>query len=258
MKQVMVNELGQKKIVQEGFSWTVLLFGPFVPLIRGDIKWFLIMLPIFFLTAGISDFVFCFIYNNKYIKDLLEKGYVFERDILLKKEKEVEEARKKAIQEKEKIRIREEQRFNNANKTYVAGSSFRQNEIKKFVKAYCGYYDIEKYEGYTTSEMKNNYIEAWEYPIITTNSIHFEDDKNNIEDPNAIKVILEIDETKIHVGYIPKDKNAYIKDWKNRAVEIQAKIYGGNKKEPSYNSDDKVELDTIEHNFKIDLIFFND
>ncbi len=67
-----------------------------------------------------------------------------------------------------------------------------------------------------------------------------------------------IDETKVHVGYIPKDKTTDVREWIDRAVEIQAKIYGDNKKEADYNLDDKVELSLIESNFKIDLIFFND
>lgn len=32
------------KQVKVGFSWTTFFFGFFVPLFRGDIKWFLIML----------------------------------------------------------------------------------------------------------------------------------------------------------------------------------------------------------------------
>jgi hypothetical protein len=54
----------QTKIVKEavvGFSWTVFFFGFFVPLIRGDWKWCLIMIGTALLTYGLSSFVFCFI-----------------------------------------------------------------------------------------------------------------------------------------------------------------------------------------------------
>lgn len=59
-----------------GFSWTTFFFGFFVPLFRGDWKWFFIMLVAGILTAGLSNIVFCFIYNKIYTRDLLEsKGY---------------------------------------------------------------------------------------------------------------------------------------------------------------------------------------
>ena len=58
-----------------GFSWTVLLFGPFPALFRSDWKWFLIISLIGSLTLGISNIVFCFIYNKFYIRDLIADGY---------------------------------------------------------------------------------------------------------------------------------------------------------------------------------------
>lgn len=80
MKRIMTNErTGQYKEVKEGFSWTVLFWGIFPPLFRGDWKWLLIMLILAFFTAGISNLVFPFIYNKLYINDLIEKGYRFEK-----------------------------------------------------------------------------------------------------------------------------------------------------------------------------------
>ena len=78
MKQTMKNEIGQIKIVQDGFSWPTLFFGIFVPLCRGDWKWFLIMLIANIFTYGLASIVFAFIYNKIYINDLLEKGYKFQ------------------------------------------------------------------------------------------------------------------------------------------------------------------------------------
>ena len=67
---------GLIKEVPIGFSWTVLLFGGFVPLFRGDIKWFFIMLLTSLLTYGIALLVFPFIYNKIYINDLTaNKGF---------------------------------------------------------------------------------------------------------------------------------------------------------------------------------------
>jgi hypothetical protein len=63
------------KTVKLGFSWTFFFFGIFIPLFRGDLKWFLIILISTIFTYGLALFVFMFVYNKIYVKDLLEKGY---------------------------------------------------------------------------------------------------------------------------------------------------------------------------------------
>lgn len=77
MKQILINEVGIMQKVKIGFSWTTFFFGPFVPLVRGDIKYFFIMIIASFLTFGISNIIFAFLYNKFYINDLLNKGYKF-------------------------------------------------------------------------------------------------------------------------------------------------------------------------------------
>ena len=58
-----------------GFSWTVLFFGCFVPLFRGDWGWFFIMLIAGIITFGISGIIFAFIYNRTYLQNSLTKGF---------------------------------------------------------------------------------------------------------------------------------------------------------------------------------------
>lgn len=72
------NEQGVTKEVKKGFSWTMLFFGIFVPLARGDWKWFLISLLAGIVTVGISWLIFPFFYNKIYLNELLEKGYVIQ------------------------------------------------------------------------------------------------------------------------------------------------------------------------------------
>ena len=48
------------KSVPIGFSWTIVLFGSFVPLFRGDLKWFFIMILLGTMTLGFSKFFFMF------------------------------------------------------------------------------------------------------------------------------------------------------------------------------------------------------
>ena len=72
------NKDGVTKEVKKGFSWTMLFFGVFVPLVRGDWKWFLISLLAGLVTCGISWLIFPFFYNKIYLNELLEKGYVIQ------------------------------------------------------------------------------------------------------------------------------------------------------------------------------------
>ena len=85
-KMIVLEKNGIQKKSFVGFSWTTFFFGFFVPLIRGDIKWFLIMLILSFLSFGLAQFILCFLYNKFYTVNLLEKGYSpadeFSRSIL--------------------------------------------------------------------------------------------------------------------------------------------------------------------------------
>lgn len=58
-----------------GFSWTTLIFGGFVPLLRKDYLWFIIMIIPQFLTVGLSNIIFAFFYNNLYTNKLLKNGF---------------------------------------------------------------------------------------------------------------------------------------------------------------------------------------
>ncbi|MGL5382027.1 MAG: HrgC protein [Culicoidibacterales bacterium] len=78
MQRVMYQpQTGHMIQVKQGFSWTTLFFGLFVPLLRGDLKWAIIMLALGAITFGLSWLVMPFIYNQKYIDDKLAKGYLF-------------------------------------------------------------------------------------------------------------------------------------------------------------------------------------
>lgn len=83
MKLKMKHDSGVTKEVKYGFSWTTFFFGFIVPLVRGDIKWALIMalisiavgIPTMGIGGVISGIIFSFVYNKIYIKELLVKGY---------------------------------------------------------------------------------------------------------------------------------------------------------------------------------------
>lgn len=88
MKTIINKANGYKKEIPEGFSFTTLFFGPCVPLLRGDLKYCLIMILSIILlgaiTAGIGAVIFwivwAFIYNDQYAKSYYENGWVDEKD----------------------------------------------------------------------------------------------------------------------------------------------------------------------------------
>jgi len=69
------NKSGVIKQAPQGFSWTTLFFGIFPALLRGDIKWALVMFIVAVLTCGLSWLIFPFVYNGLYLNELLHKGY---------------------------------------------------------------------------------------------------------------------------------------------------------------------------------------
>lgn len=74
------NQFNEFKRSPIGFSFTMLIFGFFVPLLRKDFKWagiqFATQLSYLIHPAlGLTSLVLPFMYNKLYIKDLLEQGY---------------------------------------------------------------------------------------------------------------------------------------------------------------------------------------
>ena len=70
------GDSGLIKEAKAGFSFTSLFFGVFAPLFRGDFKGFFLQFVLAIFTGGLSWLVVPFIYNKRYIKRLIEKGYV--------------------------------------------------------------------------------------------------------------------------------------------------------------------------------------
>ena len=66
---------GQMREAPVGFSWTLLIFGCFLPMFRSDWKWAAIMFIIAILTGGLSWLFFPFVYNKIYVKELIKQGY---------------------------------------------------------------------------------------------------------------------------------------------------------------------------------------
>ena len=78
------RESGLMKKCATGFSWTMLFFSLIVPLVRGDLKWAVILfalgsiigIPTFGIGALGVHTVFAFVYNKIYIRNLMERGFV--------------------------------------------------------------------------------------------------------------------------------------------------------------------------------------
>ncbi len=88
MITLMNKETGVTKECTTGYSWTTFFFGAIVPLVRGDLKWAIILFLLccavsfltFFILFGLGGFlvgpVFAFFYNKIYIKDLMSHGFI--------------------------------------------------------------------------------------------------------------------------------------------------------------------------------------
>lgn len=72
----LINNAGMELECPVGFSWTTLLFGFFVPLLRGDLIGMLIHILGSLFTVGFFWLIWPFFYNKNYINRLLEKGYI--------------------------------------------------------------------------------------------------------------------------------------------------------------------------------------
>ena len=58
-----------------GYSWTYLLFGWFVPLVRGELGIALLHLLVTLVSAGLSQLIFPFLYNRQYMNRMLTSGW---------------------------------------------------------------------------------------------------------------------------------------------------------------------------------------
>ncbi len=73
---LMKNEqTGQIRECPEGFSWTMLFFGFFVPMMRQDYGWAWVCFFMSLLTLGLYSIITAFFYNGSYIKRLELDGY---------------------------------------------------------------------------------------------------------------------------------------------------------------------------------------
>ncbi|WP_163499479.1 hypothetical protein [Helicobacter suis] len=101
---ILTDGMGNNKVYEAGFSWTMLFFCPFVPLFRKDWKWAciswgcvalilvlvvqssllfrLLPSPALFIIRELSGFLYwmfaiimALLYNKIYINGLLNKGY---------------------------------------------------------------------------------------------------------------------------------------------------------------------------------------
>jgi len=73
--RIIHRESGLAKAGYIGYSWTYLLFGWFVPLIRGELGIAVLHLVITVVSAGISQLIFPFIFNRQYMQRMLTAGW---------------------------------------------------------------------------------------------------------------------------------------------------------------------------------------
>jgi hypothetical protein len=75
------NNTGQTRTAPVGFSWTTAFFGPIPALMRRDYHGVLLQLFCAFVTFGVSAFIFPLIYNKRYLKALIQDGFIPEHTL---------------------------------------------------------------------------------------------------------------------------------------------------------------------------------
>ena len=70
------TDSGMMKTGLHGFSWTYLFFEWFVPLFRGELGVAALHLLFTFVTFGLWQLIFCFLYNKQYMTRMLTNGWV--------------------------------------------------------------------------------------------------------------------------------------------------------------------------------------
>ncbi|MGY0162937.1 hypothetical protein [Edwardsiella tarda] len=100
MSEILINkDTKEKKEIPTGFSWTMLFFGIFVPLLRGYFIYFFILLALCFLGGLgiiIAWFICPFIINKHYRQHLLSNGWVTESIYMELVEEKEKKAKKEA------------------------------------------------------------------------------------------------------------------------------------------------------------------
>jgi hypothetical protein len=66
---------GMAKVGYVGFSWTYLVFGWFVPVVRGELGVGVLHLLITLVSFGVSQLIFPFLYNRQYMVRMLTSGW---------------------------------------------------------------------------------------------------------------------------------------------------------------------------------------
>ncbi len=89
-KVKLINEkTGILKEVPVGYSWITLAVSFFLPIYRGDLKWFLYYFLSTIAFSLLGPIILAFFYNKLYIQRLLEKGYIpkddFSKHLLIQK-----------------------------------------------------------------------------------------------------------------------------------------------------------------------------
>ncbi len=69
------SQSGMMKTGFYGFSWTYLFFGWFVPLFRSELGVGALHLLFTFVTLGLWQFIFCFLYNKQYMTRMLTNDW---------------------------------------------------------------------------------------------------------------------------------------------------------------------------------------
>lgn len=140
--------------------------------------------------------------------------------------------------------------YTTKEKHHVAGTSYRQKDIKSLGIENCDY-------SLTKKEIEEIYFEddqIYELDFIV-DKVELIEEPTNEHDPNAIKVVID----GVHVGYIKKGSCAHVKKLmrENKIEKLEADIHGGKYKQLEYDDEtDKYSISRDAKDFFVDLYIY--
>lgn len=137
----------------------------------------------------------------------------------------------------------------------IKGTSFKKNELNQVLSYIDKHSDQEKFGGYSNKEIEEIGARQYKYDGFYTENFTLEKDMENIEYPDAVKVLVNT----IFVGYLPKESSSKVSvllDSGKSIVKGRITVVGGPYKEFDY-LEDKVVTVKNEFGLKLSCKFLN-
>lgn len=150
-----------------------------------------------------------------------------------------------------------DKKANNKISIYVAGTSYRQNNLKKLVRKIVDLEFYDKYENMSNSEILDYGDKIYEYPEFEYLDISLVHEPTNEYDPNAIKVVVNLNETETyHIGYVPSEEIDLVNEYLEKGLMYNLVIKGGKYKDVEYDLEKDKDVVVVKNSDYFAILYF--